>query len=95
MQIYLCWQQNTQASSAKRGTEIGARKNTDNMSTMKTQSQDKATARPTKAQTKRVNSLEGRGYDFSHTADNGNPVLALREKRIWVEVLRNGNYQPA
>lgn len=46
----------------------------------------------TKAQIKKMETLESRGYDYSHTSDEGNPVLVLREKKIWVEVKRNGNY---
>ena len=48
----------------------------------------------TKAQQLTIARLERRGYDYSHDA-NGNPVMTLRPKRIWVEVLRNGAYRPA
>lgn len=49
----------------------------------------------TKAQNKTADSLERRGYDHGYTQADGNPVMVLREKRIWVEVLRNGVYRPA
>lgn len=49
----------------------------------------------TKAQNKTVERLEARGYDYGYTQADGNPVLCLREKNIWVEVLRNGGYRPA
>lgn len=49
----------------------------------------------TKAQSKTVVKLERRGYDHGYTQADGNPVLVLREKNIWVEVTRNGNYRPA
>lgn len=55
----------------------------------------KVTKELTKAQLKRIRSLESKGYDDAYTADDGTPVMVLRDKKIYVEVLRNGNYRPA
>jgi hypothetical protein len=48
----------------------------------------------TKAQLKTVASLERRGYDHGFTHKDGDPVLVLRDKNIWVQVYRNGGYGP-
>ena len=53
------------------------------------------TKQNTKAQIKTVESLETRGYDHAYTQADGNPVMVIREKNIWVEVTRNGGYRPA
>jgi len=49
----------------------------------------------TKRQAKRCEILEGKGYDTAYRNVDGNPIMVLREKNIWVEVRRDGSYVPA
>lgn len=55
----------------------------------------KTEKQPTKAAQRTADKLERRGYDTSHTTEDGRTVMVLREKNVWVEILPNGSYRPA